>query len=109
MLSQIYSFGLTGIDGFPVRVQTDISNGLVAFEIVGLPDAAVKEAKERVRAAVKNSGFRFPAKRVVVNLAPANKRKEGSGYDLPITVSLLAATEQLDTGDVEKTKFIGEL
>ena len=109
MLSQIYSFGLTGIDGFPVRVQTDISNGLVAFEIVGLPDAAVKEAKERVRAAVKNSGFRFPAKRVVVNLAPANKRKEGSGYDLPITVSLLAATEQLDTGDVEKTMFIGEL
>ena len=109
MLSQIYSFGLTGIDGFPVRVQTDISNGLVAFEIVGLPDAAVKEAKERVRAAVKNSGFRFPAKRVVVNLAPANKRKEGSGYDLPITVSLLAATEQLDTGDIEKTMFIGEL
>lgn len=109
MLSQIYSCGLMGIDGFPVCVQTDISNGMVTFEIVGLPDTTVKEAKERVRAAIKNTGLRFPAKRVIVNLAPANKRKEGSGYDLPITVSILNATEQLEIEDIEKTMFIGEL
>lgn len=109
MLSQIYSCGLRGIDGFPVCVQTDISNGLVAFEIVGLPDATVREAKERVRAAVKNTGLRFPSKRVTVNLAPANMRKEGSGYDLPITISLLSATEQINVEDSEHTMFIGEL
>ena len=109
MLSQIYSCGLKGIDGFPVCVQTDISNGLVSFEIVGLPDATVREAKERVRAAIKNSGLRFPSKRVTVNLAPANRRKEGSGYDLPITISVLSATEQIEISDPEKTMFIGEL
>lgn len=109
MLSQIYSCGLMGIDGFPVCVQTDISNGMVTFEIVGLPDTTVKEAKERVRSAIKNTGLRFPAKRVIVNLAPANKRKEGSGYDLPITVSILNATEQLEIEDIDKTMFIGEL
>ena len=80
MLSHIYSCGLSGIDGFSVCVETDISNGLPAFDIVGLPDAAVKEAKERIRSAIKNTGFRFPAKHIVINLAPASKRKEGSGY-----------------------------
>lgn len=109
MLSQIYSCGLRGIDGFPVCVQTDISTGLVTFEIVGLPDTTVREAKERVRAAIKNTGLRFPSKRVTVNLAPANRRKEGSGYDLPITVSILSATEQLKVADAEHTMFIGEL
>lgn len=109
MLSQIYSCGLRGIDGFPVCVQTDVSTGLVTFEIVGLPDATVREAKERVRAAIKNTGLRFPSRRVTVNLAPANRRKEGSGYDLPITVSLLSATEQLSVEDSEHTMFIGEL
>ena len=70
MLSHIYSCGLSGIDGFSVCVETDISNGLPAFDIVGLPDAAVKEAKERIRSAIKNTGFRFPAKHIVINLAP---------------------------------------
>ena len=88
MLSHIYSCGLSGIDGFSVCVETDISNGLPAFDIVGLPDAAVKEAKERIRSAIKNTGFRFPAKHIVINLAPASKRKEGSGYDLPMALSL---------------------
>ena len=69
MLSHIYSCGLSGIDGFSVCVETDISNGLPAFDIVGLPDAAVKEAKERIRSAIKNTGFRFPAKHIVINLA----------------------------------------
>ena len=70
MLSHIYSCGLSGIDGFSVCVETDISNGLPAFDIVGLPDAAVKEAKERIRSAIKNTGFRFPAKHIVINLPP---------------------------------------
>lgn len=109
MLSRINSCGLMGIDGFSVVVETDISNGMPAFEIVGLPDAAVKEAKERVRAAIKNSGFKFPAKRIVINLAPASQRKGGSGYDLPITVSILNTMEQLPVEDIDKTVFIGEL
>lgn len=109
MLSQIYSCGLSGIDGFSVCVETDISNGLPAFDIVGLPDTAVKEAKERIRSAIKNTGFRFPAKHIVINLAPASKRKEGSGYDLPMALSIICATEQIYTPDLNKCAFFGEL
>ncbi len=108
MLSQIYSCGLFGIDGFIVCVETDISNGMPAFDIVGLPDAAVKEAKERVRSAIKNTGFKFPAKHIVINLAPASQRKEGSGYDLPMALSILAATEQI-YADTTDCAFFGEL
>ncbi|MBQ6558879.1 MAG: YifB family Mg chelatase-like AAA ATPase, partial [Clostridia bacterium] len=109
--SKIYSRALRGIDGFPVSVETDISNGMPAFDIVGLPDTAVKEAKERVRSAIKNTGFKFPAKHIVINLAPASQRKEGSGYDLPMALSILTATEQLQVGDdyLEKCAFFGEL
>ena len=109
MLSHIYSCGLSGIDGFSVCVETDISNGLPAFDIVGLPDAAVKEAKERIRSAIKNTGFRFPAKHIVINLAPASKRKEGSGYDLPMALSIICATEQIYAPDLSKCVFFGEL
>ena len=109
MLSHIYSCGLSGIDGFSVYVETDISNGLPAFDIVGLPDAAVKEAKERIRSAIKNTGFRFPAKHIVINLAPASKRKEGSGYDLPMALSIICATEQIYAPDLSKCTFFGEL
>ena len=109
MLSHIYSCGLSGIDGFSVCVETDISNGLPAFDIVGLPDAAVKEAKERIRSAIKNTGFRFPAKHIVINLAPASKRKEGSGYDLPMALSIICATEQIYAPDLNKCAFFGEL
>ena len=109
MLSHIYSCGLSGIDGFSVCVETDISNGLPAFDIVGLPDAAVKEAKERIRSAIKNTGFRFPAKHIVINLAPASKRKEGSGYDLPMALSIICATEQIYALDLSKCAFFGEL
>ncbi len=108
MLSQIYSCGLSGIDGFIVCVETDISNGLPNFDIVGLPDAAVKEAKERVRSAIKNTGFKFPAKHIVINLAPASQRKEGSGYDLPMALSILIATEQV-YADLTECAFFGEL
>ena len=109
MLSHIYSCGLSGIDGFSVCVETDISNGLPAFDIVGLPDAAVKEAKVRICSAIKNTGFRFPAKHIVINLAPASKRKEGSGYDLPMALSIICATEQIYAPDLSKCAFFGEL
>lgn len=109
MLSRIYSCGLSGIDGFPVCVETDISNGLPAFDIVGLPDAAVKEAKERVRSAIKNTGFIFPAKHIIINLSPASQRKEGSGYDLPMAVSILTAMAQISVDDADKCAFFGEL
>ena len=108
-ISKINSIGLMGIDGFRVDVQTDISNGYPGFEIIGLPDAAIKEAKERVKTAVKNSGFRFPSKRITTNLAPASKKKEGTAFDLAVAVSVLEASEQIFPEDSEKTAFIGEL
>lgn len=95
MLSRVKSHGLNGIGGFGVQVETDIANGLPAFEIVGLPDAAVRESRERVRAAIKNAGYVFPAARITVNLAPADMRKEGAVYDLPVALSILAASGQL--------------
>lgn len=98
-----------GIDGYMVDVQTDLSNGMPAFNIVGLPDATVKEAKDRVHAAIKNSNFKFPSKRITVNLAPANMRKEGSAYDLSIAVSILNASDQLNSDEIEECIFIGEL
>ena len=109
MLSHIYSCGLSGIDGFSVCVETDISNGLPAFDIVGLPDAAVKVGFVRFRCAIKNTGFGFPAKHIVINLAPASKRKEGSGYDLPMALSIICATEQIYAPDLSKCTFFGEL
>jgi predicted ATPase with chaperone activity len=84
MLSTVYSAGLFGIDGFPVTVEVDARPNLPSFELVGLPDMAVKEAKERVRTACENSGLRFPETSLMVNLAPADRRKEGSGFDLAI-------------------------
>jgi len=95
MLSKIKSYGLSGLDGFEVAVEVDVASSLPACDIVGLPDAAVREAKERVRAAIKNSGFVFPMGRVTINLAPADQKKEGSVYDLPMAVGILAATEQI--------------
>ena len=104
--AKIKSSGLTGIDGYIVDVQTDISSGLPAFEIVGLPDAAVKEAKERVRSAIKNIGTAFPGKRIIINLAPADCKKAGSVYDLPIAVSILCASEQIRCENIEEFAFI---
>ena len=95
MLCEVRSLGLTGVAGYEVRAECDLSGGLPAFDIVGLPDAAVKEARERVRAAVKNCGFTFPVSRITVNLAPAAQRKAGTLYDLPILVGILAAGGQL--------------
>ena len=107
-LSKVLSCAVIGLDGELIEVEVDVSNGQVGFYIVGLPDAAVQEAKERVRSAVKNAGFTFPLKRIVVNLAPADIRKEGPAYDLPIAVALLMASQQA-IADVDRTVFLGEL
>lgn len=108
MIAQVNSTALLGIDGYIVDVETDISNGLPAFDIVGLPDAAVKESKERIRAAIKNTGLTMPSKRITVNLAPADVKKEGAHFDLPIAVGILAASEQLSIPE-DGAVFLGEL
>ncbi len=102
------SLGLAGISGYEVSVECFLSGGLPAFEVVGLPDAAVREARERVRAAVKNCGAKFPVSRITVNLAPAGQRKEGTVYDLPILLGILAASEEIRRLP-EDVAFIGEL
>lgn len=91
MFARINSMGLFGMDSYMVQVEADLSQGLPRFDIVGLPDAAISEAKNRVRSAIKNTGFAFPVSRITVNLAPADTRKEGSVYDLPILMALLKA------------------
>ena len=108
MLSKVNSVGLMGIDGFQVSVEVDVTGGLPAFDVVGLGDTAVKEARERVRSGIKNSGFVFPSKKLVVNLSPASLKKEGAGYDLAIAVAILSATEQIPMPK-EDSVFIGEL
>ncbi len=108
MIVKVNTGALSGLEGKSVIVEADFSNGLPAFDVVGLPDATVREAKERVRAALKNSGFQFPAKRAVINLAPADLKKEGTQFDLPIAISIMAGTGQLKA-DLSEYMFIGEL
>lgn len=109
MLAKTLCFTLLGLEGFPVEVEVDINYGLPGFDMVGLPDAAVKESKERVRSAIKNMGRFFPTDRVTVNLAPAELRKEGSHLDLPIAVGILAASGSLPEGCYSDTVLLGEL
>ncbi len=110
MLAQTLSIGLNGVEGFPVNVEVFISNGLPAFDIVGLPDAAVKESKDRIRAALMNSGFHMPVSRVTVNLAPAGTKKEGPGFDLPIAAAVISASNQgMIDEEMEKVLLLGEL
>ena len=110
MLAKVNSVSLLGLETYSVLVEADISNGLPAFDIVGLPDTAVRESKERVKAALKNSGFHVPSRRIVVNLAPADLRKDGTLFDLPIAVALLVATEQMVLPDeFVDSVFFGEL
>ncbi|MCH6555392.1 MAG: hypothetical protein IH797_02125 [Chloroflexi bacterium] len=108
MLAKVSSCAVVGLGGEVVEVEVDISQGLPAFSIVGLPDAAVQEAKERVRSAVRNSGHDFPLKRITVNLAPADLRKEGPAYDLPIAVGILMASGQVPASD-NVAVYLGEL
>lgn len=108
MIVKINTGAVCGLEGKSVIVEADFSNGLPSFDVVGLPDATVREAKERVRAALKNSGFEFPAKRAVINLAPADLKKEGTQFDLPIAISIMAGTGQLKA-ELSDYMFIGEL
>ena len=108
MLAKVLSCAVVGLEGAIVEVEVDISAGLPAFTIVGLPDPAVQEARERVRAAIKNSGLTFPMKRITVNLAPADLKKEGPAYDLPIAVGILLSSEQV-FAEASQMLFLGEL
>lgn len=109
MLSKVLSASVFGVDGFVVSVETDIAHGLSAFNIVGLPDAAVKESQHRVAAAIKNSGFAFPNRRITVNLAPADIKKEGPAFDLPMAMGILAASGLVPLPALRDIAFLGEL
>lgn len=109
MYSKINTCILQGLNGYIIEVETDLSRGLPVFNIVGLPDTSIKESKERVRTAIKNSGFQFPLNRITVNLAPANLKKEGSQLDLAIALGIMQAMEIIDDSYHEDTAFIGEL
>ncbi|WP_317366766.1 YifB family Mg chelatase-like AAA ATPase [uncultured Tyzzerella sp.] len=109
MFSKVLSSTLIGIDGFEIVVEVDISQGLPSFDIVGLPDSAVKESKDRVRTAIKNSNINMPVKKITINLAPANIRKEGPAFDLPIAVGILACIEVIKDTSFKDTMIIGEL
>jgi magnesium chelatase family protein len=106
---RVCSLSLFGIDALPVEVEVDVGAGLPGFSIVGLPDAAVQEARERVRVAISNSGYKFPTKKVIVNLAPANLRKEGPAFDLPIALAVLAASGVVPEEGLEGMGVVGEL
>jgi magnesium chelatase family protein len=109
MLSIVKSMSLAGIDGYLIYVQVDVSSGMPGWDIVGLPDVSVKESKERVRTAIKNSGYELNSRKITVNLAPANTKKEGSFFDLPIAIGILVCTEVILENIPENIAFVGEL
>uniref|UniRef100_A0A7V5XGP1 ATP-binding protein n=1 Tax=Thermodesulfobacterium geofontis TaxID=1295609 RepID=A0A7V5XGP1_9BACT len=109
MLSKTLSFTILGIEAFPVEVEVDFGLGLPGITIVGLPDSSIKESRERIRSALKNSGFQFPMKKITINLAPADLKKEGSGFDLAIAVALLSGMEIVSKETLNKKAFLGEL
>jgi len=109
MYARTISASVFGIDAFRIEVETHIDTGLPGFQIVGLPDSAVRESRERVMAAIKNSGYDIPARKIMVNLAPADVRKEGSAFDLPVAVGILAAYMKVVPKDLDGTVMLGEL
>ena len=109
MLAKVISFGLIGITAYPVEIEVDVSDGLPNTTIVGLPDSAIRESKERIRAGIKNSGFVFPCGRITINLAPANLKKEGSSFDLAMSIGILAASRQINPEQINGYAFAGEL
>lgn len=109
MFSKVFSYGLMGLKGLRIDVEVDINAGLPSYDIVGLPDTAVKESKERVRSAIKNSGFKFPTNKVTVNLAPANVKKAGPNFDLPIALAIMVSSGQLKEVNYKEYVVIGEL
>ena len=108
MIARVQSYALSGLEGVCVTVEADISRGVPSYEMVGLPDAAVKESKERVRSAIKNSALEFPMHKITVNFAPAYVKKEGSAFDLPVAISLLLGYGTLEA-NVDGMIFLGEL
>ena len=109
MPSTVHTFTIIGIEAYEVRVEVDVRRGLPSFAVVGLPDAAVRESRERVHAAIVNSGFEFPQKRITANLAPADLRKAGPGFELAIAAAILAESEQLDAAALGGLALSGEL
>ena len=109
MISKIYSSCVIGIDAYEVTVEVDIGSGLPGFNIVGLPDMAIKESRDRIKAAIKNSGFSFPAKKIIVNLAPADIKKEGASFDLPIALAILSTEDIINYSSLQQHIFLGEL
>ncbi|WP_245844766.1 magnesium chelatase domain-containing protein [Persephonella hydrogeniphila] len=109
MLSVVKSGGVLGIDGYSIDVEVNISQGLPQFITVGLPDTAVKESKERVKSAIINSGFSFPLRKIIVNLAPADIPKQGTLYDLPIAIGILSSTNTIKNESISDFAFVGEL
>src|SRR5881397_609473 len=109
MLASLRSAALVGVEALPVIVEVDVSYGLPIFTMVGLPDASVRESRDRVRSAIRNSGFQFPAHRVTVNLAPADVRKAGASYDLPIALGILAAQGIVERRHIADLVLLGEL
>src|ERR1700754_3100990 len=109
MLASLRSAAVFGVDAFPVHVEVDVSFGLPMFQMVGLPDASVRESRDRVRSAIRNSGFEFPPHRITVNLAPADVRKAGASFDLPIALGILAASGVVERRLIADMVVIGEL
>jgi magnesium chelatase family protein len=109
MLAKVHSFGLSGLDAYPVTIEVDVSRGLPLTITVGLPDSAVKESKERVRAAIINSGYKYRSQRVTINLSPADIKKEGPSFDLAVALAFLTASGQIDGGRLGRLAFLGEL
>ncbi len=109
MLAKILSFGLNGITGYPVEIELDVNTGLPGYDVVGLADTAIKESKSRVKSAIKNSGYRYPVNKIVVNLAPADTKKEGTMYDLPIALGILASQNEIKNSTLKNVVVLGEL
>src|ERR1700742_3222000 len=109
MLSKVCSAAVNGIDAYPVEVEVNVGYGDTLIVVVGLPDAAVKESKDRVTTALTNSGYKFPMARATINLAPADVKKEGPSFDLPIAIGMLAASEQIETDQLDNFVIVGEL
>lgn len=109
MLSRVKSMSLHGLKGYLIDVQVDVSGGLPCWEVVGLPDTSVKESKERVKTAIKNSEIDLQSRRIIINLAPADTKKEGSLFDLPIAIGILLANEEINNKKLENVVLIGEL
>lgn len=109
MLAKTYSYGLIGIDAYPITIEVDVQKGIPSITIVGLPDSAIKESRERVHAAIKNSGFDLKPQKITISLSPADTKKEGACFDLPIALGILAASEHIPVEQIQNFIFLGEL